>query len=104
MTRAIDQLEGQRTSEALPHEMAALQGLVQAQAEVRRREVAQQAGAAMGGLGRQGQDLSALFDKELQRQQRTNYETRSQTERVPIVRRARARSTRFAISRGARKS
>ena len=34
----------------------------------------------MGGLGRQGQDLSALFDKELQRQQRTNYETRSQTE------------------------
>ncbi len=35
---------------------------------------------SMGGLGRQGQDLSALFDKELQRQQRTNYETRSQTE------------------------
>ena len=34
----------------------------------------------MGGLGRQGQDMSALFDKELQRQQRTNYETRSQTE------------------------
>jgi hypothetical protein len=83
MTRAIDQLEGQRTSQALPHEMAALQGLVQAQAEVRRREVAQQAGASMGGLGRQGQDLSALFDKELQRQQRTNYETRSQTESRP---------------------
>ena len=60
--------------------MAALQGLLQAQAEIRRREVAQQAGASMGGLGRQGQDLSALFDKELQRQQRTNYETRSQTE------------------------
>ena len=59
--------------------MAALKGLLQAQAEVRRREVAQQAGAAMGGLGRQGQDLSALFDKELQRQQRTNYETRSQS-------------------------
>ncbi len=80
MTRAIDRLEGQRTTEALPHEMAALQGLLQAQAEVRRREVAQQAGTSMGGLGRQGQDLSALFDKELQRQQRTNYETRSQTE------------------------
>ena len=83
MTRAIDQLEEQRTGQALPHEMAALQGLVQAQAEVRRREVAQQAGAAMGGLGRQGQDMSALFDKELQRQQRTNYETRSQTETRP---------------------
>ena len=80
MTRAIGQLEGQRTGEALPHEMAALQGLLQAQAEVRRREVAQQAGASMGALGRQGQDLSALFDKELQRQQRTNYETRSQSD------------------------
>ena len=80
MTRAIGQLEDQRTGEALPHEMAALQGLLQAQAEIRRREVALQAGASMGGLGRQGQDLSALFDKELQRQQRTNYETRSQTE------------------------
>ena len=83
MTRAIGQLEEQRTGQALPHEMAALQGLVQAQAEVRRREVAQQSGAAMGGLGRQGQDMSALFDKELQRQQRTNYETRSQAETRP---------------------
>ena len=83
MSRAIGQLEVQKTSDALTHEMAALQGLVQAQAEVRRREVAQQAGASMGGMGRQGQDLSALFDKELQRQQRTNYETRSQAETRP---------------------
>jgi hypothetical protein len=83
MSRAIGELEVQKTSAALPHEMAALQGLVQAQAEVRRREVAQQAGASMGGMGRQGQDLSALFDKELQRQQRTNYETRSQAETRP---------------------
>jgi Domain of unknown function (DUF4175) len=83
MTRAIDQLQGQRTSDALPHEMAALQGLLQAQAEIRRREVMQQAGTGMAGSGRQGQDLSALFDKELQRQQRTNYETRSQVEQRP---------------------
>ncbi len=83
MSRAIGQLEVQKTNDALTHEMAALQGLVQAQAEVRRREVAQQAGASMGGMGRQGQDLSALFDKELQRQQRTNYETRSQAETRP---------------------
>ncbi len=83
MTRAIDQLQGQRTSDALPHEMAALQGLLQAQAEIRRREVMQQAGNGMSGGGRQGQDLSALFDKELQRQQRTNYETRSQIEQRP---------------------
>jgi hypothetical protein len=83
MGRALDQLNGARTGDALPHEMAALQGLLQAQAEIRRREVAQQAGAAGAGMGRQGQDLSALFDKELQRQQRTNYETRSQLEERP---------------------
>ena len=77
MARALDQLNGARTTDALPHEMAALQGLLQAQAEVRRREVSQQAGAAGSGMGRQGQDLSALFDKELQRQQRTNYESRA---------------------------
>lgn len=84
MGRALDQLNGQRTSEALPHEMAALQGLLQAQAEIRRREVMQQqAGAGMSGSGRQGQDLSALFDKELQRQQRTNYETKPPVEQTP---------------------
>jgi hypothetical protein len=83
MGRALDQLNGQRPGDALAHEMAALQGLLQAQAEIRRREVARQSGAAAGGLGRQGQDLSALFDKELQRQQRTNYETRSQMEDRP---------------------
>ncbi len=68
----------------LPHEMAALQALLRAQAEIRRREVMrQQANAGAGGSGRQGQDLSALFDKELQRQQRTNYESRSQVEERP---------------------
>jgi len=80
MGRALDQLNGQRAGEALAHEMAALRGLLQAQAEIRRREVAQHAGTSAGGMGRQGQDLSALFDKELQRQQRTNYESRSQAE------------------------
>jgi hypothetical protein len=84
MSRALQQLQGQRTKEALPHEMAALQGLLQAQAEIRRREVMQQqANGASGGSGRQSEDLSALFDKELQRQQRTNYETRSQLEERP---------------------
>jgi hypothetical protein len=80
MGRALDHLQDKRPGDALAHEMAALQGLLQAQAEIRRREVAQQSGASAGGSGRQGQDLSALFDKELQRQQRTNYETRSQVE------------------------
>ena len=80
MGRAVDQLQDKRPGDALAHEMAALQGLLQAQAEIRRREVAQQSGASAGGSGRQGQDLSALFDKELQRQQRTNYESRSQVD------------------------
>jgi hypothetical protein len=85
MARAVEQLEGQRTRDALNHEMAALQALLRAQADIRRREVMQQqaSGASSGGAGRQGQDLSALFDKELQRQQRTNYETRSQVEERP---------------------
>ena len=84
MGLAAQELDGEKTKEAIPHEMAALQGLLQAQAEVRRRQVAQQANGASGnGYGRQGQDLSALFDKELQRQQRTNYETRSQIEQRP---------------------
>jgi hypothetical protein len=87
MTRAIEQLQGQRMREALPHEMAALQGLLQAQAEVRRRQVQQAAtGGAQGGSGRMGQDLSALFDRELQRQQRTNYESRSQIDERPDAR------------------
>lgn len=84
MAKAAGELEAQRTQSAIPHEMAALQGLMQAQAEIRRRQVAQQqANGGGGGSGRQGQDLSALFDKELQRQQRTNYETRAQVETRP---------------------
>jgi hypothetical protein len=84
MGRAVEQLQGQKTGDALPHEMAALQALLRAQAEIRRREVMrQQANSGAGGSGRQGQDLSALFDKELQRQQRTNYESRSQVEERP---------------------
>ena len=88
MTRAVEQLQGERLREALPHEMAALQGLLQAQAEIRRRQVQQQSasGAAQGGTSRMGQDLSALFDRELQRQQRTNYESRSQVEERPDTR------------------
>lgn len=84
MARALQQLESRKTKEALPHEMAALNGLLEAQAEVRRREVARAASASgSGGSNRSEQDLSALFDRELQRQQRTNYENRSQVEERP---------------------
>ena len=84
MGKAFQHLSTARTKEAITYEMAALNGLLQAQAEVRRRQVSQQAnGAGSGGSNRAGQDLSALFDKELQRQQRTNYETRPSVESRP---------------------
>jgi hypothetical protein len=85
MGRAVEQLHGTRTADALPHEMTALQGLLQAQAEVRRRQVMQQSASAAGGGGtsRTDRDLSALFDRELQRQQRTNYETPRATNDTP---------------------
>ena len=85
MGRAVEQLERARTAEAIPHEMQALQGLLQAQAEVRRRQVMQQSasGPGQGGTSRTDRDLSALFDRELQRQQRTNYETPQSTSQNP---------------------
>jgi Domain of unknown function (DUF4175) len=83
MGKALEALTSDRTKEALPHEMAALNGLLQLQADVRRRQVAQGTGAGNAWGNRVGQDLSALFDKELQRQQRTNYETRPAAEIKP---------------------
>jgi hypothetical protein len=56
--------------------MDALNHLLQAQAEVTEREV-QTAQAANGTVSnRSNVDLSNLFDRELQRQQRTNYESK----------------------------
>jgi hypothetical protein len=76
MARATQALEGLQTSGALPHEMTALNELLRAQAEVRRREVQQQQAEGNGrGQNRQTQDMSSLFDRELARQQQTNYET-----------------------------
>jgi hypothetical protein len=77
MARAQQQLDGLKTADALPLEMAALNELLRAQAEVRRREVQQQQANGTGGNGsnRQQQDLSSLFDRELAHQQETNYET-----------------------------
>jgi hypothetical protein len=84
MARALQQLQTQKTADAIPHEMAALNALLQAQAEIRRRQVQQQQNNGGGGNGnRQGQDLSNLFDRELKRQQQTNYETKAQVETRP---------------------
>jgi len=82
MASAQEQLDALKTTEALPHEMTALNELLRAQAEIRRREVQRQQanGTGSGGSNRQTQDLSSLFDRELQRQQQTNYETPNSTE------------------------
>jgi hypothetical protein len=82
MGKAVAELDGLKTAGALPHEMAALNELLRAQAEVRKRQVQRQQQNAMGGRGsnRQQQDLSSLFDRELARQQQTNYETPNSSE------------------------
>ena len=78
MGSAYEQLDGLKTAGALPHEMSALNELLRAQAEVRRREIAQQASGTGGsGSNRRQQDMSSLFDRELAKQQQTNYETPS---------------------------
>jgi hypothetical protein len=69
-----------KTADAMPPEMQALNHLLKAQADVKRREVSrEQAGSGRGDNNR-NYDMSSLFDKELQRQQQTNYETKSTTE------------------------
>jgi hypothetical protein len=81
MGRASVELEKLETSSALPHEMEALNQLLKAQAENKRRQVAraQQAGGG-GGMNRSEADLSSLFDQELRRRNQTNYETPTTTE------------------------
>ena len=78
MGRARVELEALKTSAATPHEMEALNQLLRANAENRRRQVntsTQQASSGSGGGNRSDRDLSSLFDRELRRQEQTNYET-----------------------------
>lgn len=79
MGRAEEALRRRKLQDAVPHEMEALSQLGRVLAENRRREVSQQRGAGGGGGNRTNQDLSALFDRELLRQQQTNYENRQST-------------------------
>ncbi len=82
MTNAIDamgkaeqSLDAVNTSAALPHETRALNELLKAQASNRRWQMQQAARAGSGGdNSASNADLTTLFDQELQRQQRTNYE------------------------------
>ena len=76
MTEAQTALVALSTERALPHEMEALTQLLKAQAAIRRRQVAMRQGQGFQTPGTQAQeDLSALFDRELRREQETNYET-----------------------------
>ena len=81
MGRAVNELDQADTAKALPHEMEALNQLLKADAENRRRQVSrQQQAGGNGGMNRPEADLSSLFDQELRRRQETNYETPSSTE------------------------
>lgn len=77
MGRATESLQRARLQDAVPHEMEALTQLGRGLAENKRREIAQQRGGGGGGGGAASQDLSTLFDRELLRQQQTNYENRN---------------------------
>jgi hypothetical protein len=77
MGRAEEALRRSRLQDAVPHEMQALTELTRAEAENRQRQIRQQrSSGGGGGGGRSNLDLSALFDRELLRQQQTNYEDR----------------------------
>ncbi|MGE3840267.1 MAG: hypothetical protein AB7I50_01645 [Vicinamibacterales bacterium] len=80
MQRSAESLQALRVAPAIPHEMEALNALLKAEAEVTRRQVAQQQSASGRGGQSGNQDLSALFDQELQRQQQTKYENRQSVE------------------------
>ncbi len=75
MGRAEQALHGRKVPQALPAEMEALNHLLRAQAEAQRKQVTRQQANGGGGFNRAQQDLSTLFDRELARQQQTNYET-----------------------------
>ena len=82
MASAENWLGKAESAKALPFEKEALSQLLKAQVENRRRQVSQQRMRAGGGSGQSTVDLSALFDRELQREQQTNYELRSQGSEV----------------------
>jgi hypothetical protein len=75
MGKAAASLNDLKTAPALPHEMEALDHLLRAQADVKKRQGGAQQTASGNGANRSNVDVSTRFDKELQRQDRTNYET-----------------------------
>ena len=80
MGRAVDKLKDLNTRLAVPPELEALDHLLKAQKDLDKREISRQQVGTGAGNNRSSQDLSSLFDQELQRQQQTNYETPKSTE------------------------
>lgn len=80
MGQAAKSLSALRTADAMPAELEALNQLLKALGDVKKRQVTRQASVGAGGSNRSAPDLSSLFDKELQRHQQTNYETPSATQ------------------------
>src|SRR6185503_753694 len=79
MDKAVVSLDALKTSDALPPEMEALNHLLKAQADVKKREIMRQQAGSGSGNNRSNYDMSSLFDKELQKQQETNYENKAST-------------------------
>ena len=82
MGKAVTALNALGTSDAMPHEMQALNALLKAQADVKRRQIQQQRASGGSGQNRSTEDLSSLFDKELAKNQQTNYETNNSAEQT----------------------
>ena len=82
MGLAVTSLESLRTSDAMPHEMEALNALLRAQADVKKRQIQQQRSGQGNAQNRSTEDLSALFDKELAKNQQTNYENKTTAEQT----------------------
>jgi Domain of unknown function (DUF4175) len=86
MGKAAASLDALSTGEALSPEMRALNYLLKAQADVKRRQLSlDQSAAGAAGNNNRNYDISTLFDRELRRQQQTSYETprSGQTEAGP---------------------
>jgi len=77
MGKAVLSLDALKTADALPPEMEALNHLLKAQADVKRREIMRQQAGNGSGNNRSNYDMSSLFDKELQKTQQTNYENKA---------------------------
>lgn len=82
MGKAVVSLTALKTAEAMPPEMEALNALLKAQSDVKKRQIQQQQASGASGQNRSTEDLSSLFDKELAKNQQTNYENKTSAEQT----------------------